>query len=114
MLEAERKFERHLPPAPEITMRFLPFLAAATVSLSGSLGGQTVPTPESVFGHRVGADFKLIDYGQSIDYFKRLGVASNKIKLIEVGKSSNGVPWTLALISSPENLAKIDRLKEIA
>jgi hypothetical protein len=84
------------------------------LALAAPLGAQSVPTPESVFGHAVGADFKLIDYTQSIDYFRRLAAASNRIRLVEVGKTSNGVPWTMALISSPENLAKLDRLKEIA
>ena len=84
------------------------FLCAAT------LGAQSIPTPESAFGHRVGADYKLIDYKQSIDYFRQLAAASNKIRLMEVGKTSNGVPWTLAIISSPENLSRLDRLKAIA
>ena len=90
-------------------------MAFALALAVGSDGrGQSIPTPESVLGHAVGADFKLVDYAQSIAYFKRLAAASNRIQLVEVGKTSNGVPWTLALISSPENLAKIDRLKEIA
>lgn len=95
-------------------------LAAATlvtvVFTSASVFAQTppLPTPESFFGHVVGADYQLIDYGQSVAYFKRLAAASPKIKLVEVGKTSNGVPWTLALISSPENLAKLDQLREIA
>jgi hypothetical protein len=89
-------------------------LVPLLVAGANVLGAQSVPTPESVFGHRVGADYKLIDYGQSIDYFKRLASASNKIQLVEVGKSSNGVPWTMAIISSPENLAKLDRLKAIS
>ena len=83
-------------------------------SIAANLGAQSVPTPESFFGHRVGADYKLIDYKQSIDYFRQLAAASNKIRLIEVGKSSNGMPWTIALISSPENLAKLPRLQQIA
>src|ERR1041384_8064609 len=88
--------------------------ALALVALSALAGAQPVPTPESFFGHRVGADYKLIDYKQSIDYFRQLAATSNKIRLMEVGKSSNGMPWTIAIISSPENLAKLPRLQEIA
>jgi hypothetical protein len=87
----------------------LALLAVASVA-----GAQSVPSPESVFGFRVGADYKLIDYTQSIDYFKRLAATSDKIKLVEVGKSSFGKPWTLAIISSPANLAKLDRLQQVA
>ena len=76
--------------------------------------GGTLPTPESVFGHRVGADFRLIDYGQSIAYFRRLAAASDRIRLLEVGTTSQGRPWTIALISTPANLADVERLRGIA
>jgi len=70
-----------------------------------------LPTPESSFGFPVGADYKLFDYEQSIAYFKRLAAASNRVKLIEVGKTSFGRTITVALISSPENLARIDQIR---
>jgi Zinc carboxypeptidase len=73
-----------------------------------------IPTPESVFGFRVGADFRLVDYDQSIDYFRKLAAASNRITLVDVGVTSTGHPWTLAVISSPENLAKLDHYRDIA
>src|SRR5438067_10101746 len=72
-----------------------------------------IPTPESVFGFAVGADYKLFGYDQSIAYFKRLAATSNRIKLIEVGKTSSGHAWTAAIISSPQNLAKIDQYRRI-
>ena len=73
-----------------------------------------IPTPESVFGFKVGADFKLIDYDESIRYFQQLAQKSDRIKLVDVGKTSTGHAWTLAIISSPQNLARLDALTEIA
>src|SRR5881409_2905387 len=73
-----------------------------------------LPTPESVFGFKVGADFKLIDYDESIRYFQQLAQKSDRIKLVDVGKTSTGHAWTLAIISSPQNLARLDALTEIA
>ncbi|HVA57652.1 MAG TPA: M14 metallopeptidase family protein [Gemmatimonadaceae bacterium] len=73
-----------------------------------------IPTPQSVFGFPVGADFHLIDYDASIAYFKRLAAVSDRIKLVDVGVTANGHPWTLAIISSPENLAKLDHYRDIA
>ena len=72
-----------------------------------------IPTPESSFGFPVGADYKLFGYDQSIAYFRKLAAASNRIRLIEVGKTSTGHPWTAALISSPENLDQLDHFREI-
>ena len=72
-----------------------------------------IPTPESVFGFRVGADSQLFGYDQSINYFKRLAAASRRIKLINVGRTSSGHMWTAALISSPENLANLQQIRRI-
>ena len=88
---------------------------ALAIPLGPTLAQQRpIPTPESSLGFSVGADFKLIDYEQSVAYFQRLAAVSNRIKLLDVGKTSNGRPWTLALISSPENLANIEKLRDIA
>src|SRR5690349_14938773 len=73
-----------------------------------------IPTPESSLGFAVGADYKLATYDESIAYFQKLAAASDRIHLIDVGKTSTGHPWTLANITSPENYAKLDRLKQIA
>ena len=75
---------------------------------------QTVPTPESVLGHKPGDDFYLASYDESREYFRRLAASSNRIKLITVGKTTRGLDWEIALISSPENLAKLDRYREIS
>jgi len=73
-----------------------------------------VPTPASVLGFEPGADFKLARYEESIDWFRRLDAASDYVQLIDVGRTSEGRPWTLALISSPQNLANLERWRDIA
>jgi hypothetical protein len=83
----------------------------AAVAHTGHAQKGAIPTPESSLGSAVGA--KLFDYSQSIAYFKRLAAASNRIKLIEVGKTSYGKSWTAALISSPQNLARLDHFRQI-
>lgn len=92
------------------------FAFAALVMIAANSAAQSpaIPTPESVIGQAVGVDFKLIDYDQSMKYFERLAASSNRLKLVDVGKTSSGHAWTLVLISSPENLAKLDRYKQIA
>ena len=84
-------------------------LAAAPRAQSHS----TVPTPESVFGFTAGADYKLATYDQSIEYFKKLAAASRYVRLFEAGKTSQGRTMHFALISAPENLATLDRHREI-
>jgi hypothetical protein len=101
-----------------INRRF--FVRAMTVgallaSVAERAGAQaaSIPTPESVFGFPVGADRQLFTYDQSIEYFRRLAQASPNVKLLEVGRTSFGRPWTAVLISSPANLARIEELRRI-
>jgi hypothetical protein len=72
-----------------------------------------VPTPASVFGFEPGADYKLATYEQSVAFFKKLADSSKFVKLMEAGKTSQGRTMYYALISTPENLARIDRYREI-
>src|ERR1700678_846087 len=73
-----------------------------------------VPTPASVLGHTPGDDFYLADYADTIRYFHALAAASDRIKMFTVGKSTEGKDIEVAVISSPENLAKLDDSKKIA
>jgi len=73
-----------------------------------------VPSPESVLGYQAGADFHLMSYDESLTYFRRLSEASDRVELMEVGRTSEGREWFIALISSAENLANIERYKEIS
>ena len=75
---------------------------------------QKVPSPESVFGFKVGTDYKLADYDQMLEYYDKLASASDRVKMIEIGKSVMGRPIKLMFISTKENLDKLDRWKTIS
>jgi len=92
----------------------LVLLYIALLAAPAALVANGIPTPESVFGFRPGADYKLATYDQSVDYFKKLDAASKHVKLVEAGTTSQGRPMYFALVSSPDNLGKIDRYREIA
>jgi len=80
-----------------------------------ALGGDgRLPAPESILGFRPGADYKLATYDQAIDYFRKLAAATKYVRLVEAGKTTQGRTMYFALVSSPENLARIDRYREIA
>ena len=78
------------------------------------LAQRGIPTPDSVLGFRPGADFKLATYDQAVDYFKKVASATKQVRLVEAGKTSQGRTMYFALVSSPDNLSKIDRYREIA
>ncbi len=72
-----------------------------------------VPAPRDVIGFTPGDDRKLASWAQIVDYFNHLRRASDRVKLQELGKTTLGRPFVLATISSPANLARLERFKEI-
>ena len=94
-------------PAPML------FIALALATGASPALGQAVPTPESVLGRSVGADFFLASYDESLRYFQALDAASDRVELREIGRTSYGLPWYIALISSAENLRNVERYREI-
>lgn len=91
------------------------FLSCVLVCCFARLSfAQSLKSPEQYFGFKMGADQKLVKWPQIVEYFNTLGASSNKVKIIEAGKSSEGNPMIVAIISSPENLSKLDHYKEIS
>lgn len=92
-------------------------LSAAQSNPASAPRGETrlakVPAPRDVIGFTPGDDRKLAAWSQIADYFKRLERASDRVKFEELGKTTLGRPFVLATISSPENLARLERFKEI-
>ena len=75
---------------------------------------QKIPTPEEIIGFKPGADYHLATYKQALEYFKALEKASPMIKLFEMGKTEMGQTMIYAVITSAENMAKLERYKEIS
>jgi hypothetical protein len=91
----------------------------ATVGILALLGTATtsaaqVPPPAEVIGFAPGEDYKLADYGPIAAYYEALAASTDRMVLEQIGESTRGEPLYLAAISSPENLARAERYKEIA
>ena len=70
-----------------------------------------IPKPEEFFGHRLGADRKLAHWNKIVEYFWELD-KSPMVKVEELGKSTEGNPFLLAVITSEENMARLDEIRE--
>ena len=98
-------------------MRAFPILLAAAwliVQPRAGAQGPALPSPESVLGHQVGADYKIATYDETVAYFQKLDAASDRMVMMRAGTSTQGRTYWMAAISSAANLAKIDRYREIA
>jgi len=93
--------------------RVVPALVLAILVPSLAAAGP-LPRPESVFGFKPGADNRLATYDQTIHYLRRLAAASRYLRLVDAGTTTQGRTVYFALVSSPANLARLDRLRTIA
>jgi hypothetical protein len=79
------------------------------------LAGQgKITTPKEQFGFSIGDDYQLANYVQLQNYWRKLAEESPRLKLVEIGKTAEGRPMTMAVITSPENHKRIARFKDIA
>jgi hypothetical protein len=69
-----------------------------------------VPAPATSLGFEVGADRRLADWPQITTYFARLAAASPAVRLDTLGRTTNGQPFIVAVISAPSNLRRVDAI----
>jgi hypothetical protein len=89
-------------------------LTAAALGLSAACLSASVPTPKEHFGFNIGDDYHLTTYRQTEAYFKQLAATSDRVKLVDIGETEEGRRQLMLIVSSPANLAKIDRYKTIS
>src|SRR5688500_9276639 len=77
-------------------------------------GQNRITTPKEQFGFNLGDDYQLTNYVQLTEYWKKLDQQSDRMKLVEIGKTAEGRTILMAIITSPENHKKLDRYKEIS
>jgi hypothetical protein len=70
-----------------------------------------LPTPEKFLGHRVGEDRKLVRWDRVVEYLNLVAKNSDRVRLRELGKTTEGNPFLLLEIASPETLKKLDYYK---
>jgi Zinc carboxypeptidase len=93
-----------------------PTLAVALLTALATMPAAetTVTSPKQFFGFSIGDDYQLANYTQLTEYWRKLEKESNRMKLVEIGKTSEGRPQLMAIISSPENLKKLDFYRNIS
>jgi hypothetical protein len=70
-------------------------------------------SPEEFFGYQMGTDRKIARWEKIVEYFYTIRDQSDKIVVNDMGPSTEGVPFLEVIISSPENLANLEALREI-
>ena len=75
--------------------------------------GQEIPTPEEFFGFQMGADRKLARWDRLVEYYDLLGERSPRLIVEHMGPTTMGNPFLALYLSSPDNLARLEELRQI-
>ena len=94
-----------------ISPSLLSFLLAAPALLPAQT---RITPPRAQFGHNIGDDYFLANYGQMIDYWHKLDGESDRMRMERIGTTAEGRPMWMAIITSPENQKKLARYQEIS
>lgn len=77
---------------------------------AGAQYDPSIPTPKDVFGYDTG-DY-ISNPGSVVQYIQTVAAASDRISLEVIGRTHERRPIHLLTISSPENLARVDEIRE--
>ena len=66
-----------------------------------------ITSPKEEFGFNIGDDYRLVNYTQLEAYWKKLATESDRLKLADIGLTSEGRHQWMAIITAPENLRRI-------
>ena len=72
-----------------------------------------VTTPEEFFGFKLGSDRKIARWDKIVEYFRKIERQSKRVKVMEMGPSTEGHPFLAVLITSEDNMANLSRIQEI-
>ena len=87
-----------------IRLYFAVFLAL------GVAAAQEITPPEKFFGFQLGADKKMARWDKIVEYYGVLEKQSGgRIKVVNMGPTSEGNPFLQVFITSPANMAKLER-----
>ncbi len=91
--------------------------ALALVALVATAPGAQAPqvtSPKQFFGFNIGDDYQLATYTQFAAYWQKLDKESDRMRVVEIGKTAEGRPQLMSIVTAPDNFKKLDRYKEIA
>jgi len=95
-------------------IRLLGLIWLVLFSAMVALPAQNGITPPKFGAYTVGDDYFLGNYSQLVEYWTKLSRESNRLKLVEIGKTAEGRAMLMAIITSPENHLKLDRYQAIS
>ncbi|MFC1493063.1 M14 family metallopeptidase [candidate division KSB1 bacterium] len=92
---------------------FTNFILVVLIVFLCSPAFSQITTPEGFLGHKAGADFKLVNYEQALEYYELLASQTDRMIILDMGPTSADRRMKYAVISSEANMANLSRYKDI-
>lgn len=73
--------------------------------------GGAIPSPEAHFGFRMGTDRRLAAATDIERYFQLTAASSDRVRLVDLGATTEGHPTLAAIISAPENIRNLEQIR---
>ncbi|MBI2834402.1 MAG: peptidase [Acidobacteria bacterium] len=89
-------------------------LVAALGVVVAAQGQPGVTIPKQHLGFNVGDDYHLATYTQLVSYWNKLDAESDRMAVVEIGRTAEDRPMIMAIITSPDNHKKLERYREIS
>ena len=93
-----------------MTARYYPTFIASLLFLCTGVRAQNVTPPSAFLPHALGETFT--PHYMLVDYFQLVAQESPRVTLEQYGTTNEDRPLLLATISTPENLARIEQIRE--
>ncbi|HEV8345840.1 MAG TPA: M14 metallopeptidase family protein, partial [Vicinamibacterales bacterium] len=71
-----------------------------------------VTGPKEQVGFDIGDNYRLVNYTQYVDYLKKMDAQSERMMVVDIGKTEEGRTEFTAIITSPENHRRLPLIKE--
>jgi hypothetical protein len=92
-----------------------PLVQLAGVSVQAQAGAVASPapitSPEEHFGFRMGADRQLTTAEGIERYFELIATQSNRVRIVDIGPTTEGHRTIAAIVSSPENILNLEAIR---
>lgn len=84
-------------------------LALLTLLAVASFAQPRLLAPDDFLPHKIGSQFT--EHSQLVAYYQHVAANSDRMKLVEFGKTNELRPQILAIVSTPENLRRIEDIR---
>jgi hypothetical protein len=87
---------------------------ASLFFLISAVSSQKLVSPKEHFGFNIGDNYKLANYTQTEEYFKKIAASSDRVKLVNIGVTEEGRNQYMMIVTSPDNIKNLEHYRQIS